>query len=454
VDWAWNTAAYYGTRDRKTIDRLKDATMDTDGTTTKPSRIPRRLVNSLRRGETIVERIKQLAAITDEPGKLTRLYLGPAHKRAIEQVKVWMRAAGMTVRVDAVGTVVGHYRGETAGAPALLLGSHIDTVRNAGHYDGTLGVLAALAAVESLHAAGKRLPFAIEVLAFGDEEGVRFAGTLTGSRTLAGRFDPKVLNEVDRDGITRRQALADFGCDVSKIAAEARDPKQVLGYIEVHIEQGPVLEIENRPVGVVTAISGASRGKVTVTGVGGHAGTVPMAQRRDAAVAAAEMMLAVERHAMTMPDLVATVGTFEIPNGVVNAVPGETKFTLDVRCPSDELRKRALVDLQKEFERIAAHRLVGVDLAWTYDAPSAVCDDRLIAALSGAVQRAGLDVRHLPSGAGHDGMAFKDKFPFAMLFVRCRAGVSHDPAEFAALDDIDVAADILSDCVEALALGR
>jgi allantoate deiminase len=415
---------------------------------TPSSRSAPRLINSVRHGEAIVERIENLAALSDEPGKLTRLYLGAAHGLAVKQVDAWMRAAGMTVRLDAVGTVVGRYEAEAPNRPTLLLGSHIDTVRNAGRYDGTLGVLAAIAVVEKLHRDGKRLSFAIEVVAFGDEEGVRYPGTLTGSRALAGRFDANVLDEVDRDGISRRDALTAFGCDVSQIAGEARNPDHILGYLEVHIEQGPVLENENVPVAVVTAISGATRGTVTVSGGGGHAGTVPMDLRRDALTAAAEMILAVERQAANSSDLVATVGMCDVSDGAVNAVPGQTAFTIDVRSPSDEVRKSALVDLQSTFQEIARRRSVETTVALTYDAPAAACDTGLMTALSASIKRAGYPLRHLPSGAGHDGMAFRDKIPFAMLFVRCRAGVSHHPAEFAALDDIDIAANVLADCVE------
>ena len=422
--------------------------MNTAGKSTKTVKSAHRLINSIRHGETIVNRIESLAVLSDEPGKLTRLYLGPAHRLAATQVAAWMHAAGMTVRLDSVATVVGRYEGEAPDMPALLLGSHIDTVRNAGRFDGTLGVLAAIAVVEKLHADGRRLPFAIEVVAFGDEEGVRYPGTLTGSRALAGRFDPQVLDEVDRDGISRREALMAFGCDVSQIAAEARDAGRILGYLEVHIEQGPVLENENLPVAVVAAISGATRGTVTVAGVGGHAGTVPMELRRDALVAAAEMVIAVERMAASAADLVATVGMFDIPDGAVNAVPGVAVFSIDVRSPSDATRKNALSMLQREFEAIARRRSVELKIDLSYDAPAAVCDPRLTAALSTAITRSGVELRHLPSGAGHDAMAFKDKFPFAMLFVRCRGGVSHDPAEFAALDDIDIAANVLVDCIQ------
>jgi allantoate deiminase len=424
--------------------------MSTAGKSTKPSRpVPSR-INSVRYGETIVDRIGCLAALSDEPGKLTRLYLGPAHRLAVRQVKAWMRAAGMTVRVDSVGTVVGRYEGTARDMPSLLLGSHIDTVRNAGRFDGILGVLAAIAVVDKLHAEGKRLPFAIEIVAFGDEEGVRYPGTLTGARALAGRFDQKVLDEVDRDGISRRDALAAFGCDVSQITTEARNPDRILGYLEMHIEQGPVLENENLPVAVVTAISGATRGTVTVIGVGGHAGTVPMGLRRDAAAAAAEMILAVERIAANSTDLVATVGVFDVPDGAVNAVPGRAIFTIDLRSPSDETRKTAMSDLRTVLEGIARRRSVELNIALNYDAPAAACDVRLMSALSAAIERSGYPLRQIPSGAGHDAMAFRDKIPFAMLFVRCRGGVSHDPAEFAATDDIDIATNVLADCIEHL----
>jgi allantoate deiminase len=422
--------------------------MSKTGKPTKLAGSPSYLLNSLQYSDTIVSRIESLAALSDEPDKLTRLYLGPAHGRAAKQVEAWMLAAGMTVRHDAVGSVVGRYEGETPNAQTLLLGSHIDTVRNAGRFDGTLGVLVAMTVVEKLQRERKRLPFAIEVVAFGDEEGVRFPGTLTGSRALAGRFDPKVLDEIDRDGISRREALKAFGCDVSEIAAEARDPTRILGYLEVHIEQGPVLENANLPVAVVTAISGATRGTITVTGVGGHAGTVPMHLRRDASAAAAEMILAVERLATDASDVVATVGVFDVPDGAVNAIPGRATFTIDVRSPLDAIRKSALADLKLAFAEIAQRRSVAVEIALNYDAPAAMCDPHFTTALSAAIERSGLEVRHLPSGAGHDGMSFKDKIPFAMLFVRCRGGVSHDPAEFTAQADIEIAASVLIDCVE------
>ena len=399
-------------------------------------------------GASIAARIDTLAKFTDEPGGLTRLYLSPAHRKAADQIMAWMRDAGMSVRLDAVGTVIGRYEANQPSAAALLLGSHIDTVRNAGRYDGNLGVLVAIAIVERLHAAGRRLPFAIEVVAFGDEEGVRFPSTLGGSRAIAGLFDPKLLDEVDQAGITRRQALLDFGCDPKAITAAARKPRDCLGYVEVHIEQGPVLEAEALPVAVVTAINGASRGAVTVTGVAGHAGTVPMALRRDALAAAAEMVLAVEATGTRGAELVATVGRMEVANGATNTVAGSVTFTLDVRSSSDMIRQAAVHGIEKAILKIAKARGVTAKVAMTYDAPAALSDPRLSKRLAIAIAAMGYKARRMPSGAGHDAMAFSGKIPFSMLFVRCRGGISHNPAEHASPDDIDVAARVLLEFVE------
>ncbi len=252
-------------------------------------------MTALVHGPELMARLDQLATFSDDPDRLTRLYLSPAHRQAMDPVMAWMQAAGMTTRIDAVGNVVGRYEADRAGAATVLIGSHIDTVIDAGKYDGNLGVLAGIAAVEALHREGLRLPVAIEVIAFGDEEGVRFPTALTGSRAVAGTLDPNLLDARDRDGVAVREALAAAGCDARAYASCARAPGDVLGYLEVHIEQGPVLEAEGLPLGVVTAINGATRARVQVKGEAGHAGTVPMALRRDALAAAAEMVLAVER---------------------------------------------------------------------------------------------------------------------------------------------------------------
>jgi allantoate deiminase len=331
-----------------------------------------------------------------------------------------MRDAGMHVRMDATGNVVGRREGSTPNAPALLIGSHIDTVRDAGRFDGCLGVLTGIAVVAELAARQAVHPFAIEVIAFGDEEGVRFASALGGSRALAGTFDPAILDECDEEGISRRQALVAFGCNPDAIASEARSSATALGYVEVHIEQGPVLEVEDLPVGVVTAISGATRGVVEVTGQSGHAGTVPMHGRRDALAAAAEMVLAVEARARGEKDLVATVGRLTLSNAAGNTIPGKVQFSLDVRAPLDAQRVTAVADIEAAIVRIAAHRNVDAQVTLSYDAPATPCDAGLIRLLAGSVESIGLPVRELPSGAGHDAMAYRGRLPLSSQVLSLR----------------------------------
>jgi len=402
-------------------------------------------------GQRIASRLDRLASLSDEPGRITRLYLSPAHRKAADLVAGWMADCGMSPRLDAVGNVVGRYQAAANDAPVLVIGSHIDTVIDAGRFDGNLGVVTAIEVVERLHRAGKRLPFIIEIVAFGDEEGSRFPSTLGGSRLLAGSFDARILDEKDADGITRRDALAAFGCPPARIENDAQRRERVLGYVEVHIEQGPVLEARNLAVGVVTAINGATRGTIEVRGVGGHAGTIPMHLRQDAVCAAAEMALAIERRAASEADLVATVGRIDIPGGVVNSVPGAANFTIDLRSPSDERRERAVADIQAEFEAIAARRRVEVSVKLGYEAPATPCDERLSGLFAQAVADHGIEVLRLPSGAGHDAMSFRGKWPIAMLFVRCRGGVSHSPAEHASVEDIDVGARVLARFLDRLA---
>jgi allantoate deiminase len=395
-------------------------------------------------GEVIAGRLAELAAASDEAGGLTRLYLSPAHRRAVAMVSAWMREAGMTVRLDAAANVVGRYEARGGAERTLLLGSHIDTVRNAGRFDGNLGVVTAIEVVRAANESAKRFPFAIEVIAFGDEEGVRFASTLGGSRALAGTFEAKTLDEVDASGVSRRQALLAFGCDPSRLGDEARSPDKIVGYVEVHIEQGPVLEGEGLAVGVVTAIDGVTRATIEVDGVAGHAGAVPMSLRNDALAAAAEMLLAIEGRARSRPNLVATVGKIEVPGAAANTIPGHVRFSLDLRSPSDQERLNALRDIRDADAAIAQRRGVTARFSVGHEAPAATCDRRLSDRLAAAVETCGVAVRRLPSGAGHDAMAFDCIIPFAMLFVRCRGGVSHSPAEFASPDDIDVATRVLA----------
>lgn len=394
-------------------------------------------------GARVMQRLDELAQFSSEPGALTRLYLTPEHKAAAAQVATWMNDAGMTATLDAAGSVVGRYGG--AEMPTLLLGSHIDTVRDAGRYDGNLGVVAAIEAVAALHAAGEHLPFAVEVIAFGDEEGVRFPVTLTGARAVAGILDLAALDAEDADGISVREALRRFDCDPSAVPRIARQREDVLGYVELHIEQGPVLEAEGLPVGVVSAINGASRFTAEVEGVAGHAGTVPMRLRHDAVAAMAEMVLAVERTAQETPDLVATVGWVAASPGAVNVIPAHARFTIDLRSPDDGVRKQAAERLERELHAVAARRGVGLALRTGYDAPALTCAPALVEALERSVARLGVRPRRLSSGAGHDGLAIGRLCPVGMLFVRCEGGISHSPQEAVAEADADVAVRVLLD---------
>jgi allantoate deiminase len=389
-----------------------------------------------------MRRLDELARYSDAPGHLTRLYLTPAHKAAAAQVQAWMEDAGLGTRIDAVGNVVGRYEGMESNAPALLIGSHIDTVRNAGKYDGALGVIAAIEAIAELRAKQERMPFPIEVIAFGDEEGLRFPVTLTGSKAVSGTLNAAALDARDAEGVSIREALAVFGCPAD-VQSVARKSKNIRAYLEVHIEQGPVLEAKNLPLGVVTAISGASRLKVSVSGTAGHAGTVPMNLRRDAAAAAAEMILAVERRALETEDLVATVGCFQAKPGAVNVIAAEAEFFVDLRSPSDAIRSKSFSALQNEFAEIARRRRVGLATEVTYDQRAASCDPQLIASCDNALRAVGLRPFHLPSGAGHDGLAMISLCPIAMLFVRCRGGISHSPAESVTESDIGLAVSAL-----------
>ena len=396
----------------------------------------------------VVARLKKLNEASDAEGALTRLTLSPAHARAAGMVKRWMEAAGLAVRLDAVGNVVGRREAAMPDARTLIIGSHIDTVRNAGSFDGNLGVILGIEACA--HVMDKPLPYAIEVVAFGDEEGVRFPTSLTGSRALAGTFDPASLSSVDEKGVSRRDALLAFGCDPSRAQDEARDPARTLGYIELHIEQGPVLEINKLALGLVTAINGGSRGEITIEGAAGHAGTLPMNMRKDALAAAAEIVLAIEQIGKSGAELVATVGRIEVPNGAVNVVPGRTRLSVDVRSPRDEERMRALADIRAAITRIATARGVKADLNITYDMPAAPCDKTLSTAFARSFERCDHPLFRLASGAGHDAMSFRERIPQAMVFVRCRGGVSHGPDEYAAPADIAAALAVLEDFLETI----
>ncbi len=400
-------------------------------------------------GRWIDQKLVALSAYSDVLGEMNRLTLSPAHRNATIEMTRWFQDAGLETSLDATGSLIGRYKANRPGARVLLIGSHIDTVRNAGIYDGNLGVITGLAVIDHLHRSGRRLPFAIELVAFGDEEGVRFPTTMTGSRALAGRFDPRFLDDVDDQGVSRRQALKDFGALPSNVAP--CDPAKTIGYVEVHIEQGPVLEAKNLALGIVSAINGATRGEVRIKGVAGHAGTLPMKMRRDALAAAAEMIVAIEARATQESELVATVGQIGVPGAAVNVVPGGCVFSLDLRAPRDAGRARALDDIRNAIKAIAARRSVEAVVNITYDAPATPCDPALCDALANAMQKRGFANFRLSSGAGHDAMAFRGVIPVAMLFVRCRGGVSHNPAEYAKPEDMGHAARVLLEFLNELA---
>lgn len=397
-------------------------------------------------GRRVVALADALAAHTDEPGRLTRLYLSPAHRAAAEATRDLMLAAGMEAGIDAAGNVVGRWQGAApAGAPALILGSHLDSVVDAGRYDGPLGVLAGLVAVEELARRGARLPFALEVVGFGDEENVRFPTSLSCSNALAGRYRPDWLDGRDAAGTPLRDALAAFGGDPDGIAGLARRREDVAGYLEVHIEQGPLLEAAGEPVGIVQAITGITRARATVTGFAGHAGTVPMGLRRDALAAAAAMISAIERVGRREAGrgVVATVGVAQVSPGAVNVVPGRVDFTLDLRAPDDALRPRLVAEVVAACGEIAAERDVAFAHEVFMDSPAVAMDAGLADALERAARGFGHAPPRLPSGATHDAGAMAHLCPAAMLFVRCAGGISHNPAESVEAADVDVAVRVL-----------
>jgi allantoate deiminase len=400
-------------------------------------------------GSTIVTRINQLAAISATPEHLERIFLSPEHRAAADQLLGWMREAGMSAHLDAIGNVCGRYEGDRPGLPCLMLGSHYDTVRDAGRWDGPLGLITAISCVDDLHRRKRRLPFAVEVTGFADEEGVRFASTLLGSRAVAGTFDESAFGAKDQTGVSMHDALIQFGLDPRQIGAAARAGRELHGYVELHIEQGPVLEQENLPVGVVTAISGATRLAVGLTGMAGHAGTVPMALRRDALAGAAECIGAIEEYCLTdRSGLVGTVGYIHAVPGATNVISGQASFTIDMRAPTDMHRKRAVSDVVRRIEAIAKQRRLALQIDVTHENRTVPCAPWLRDQISAAIEGEGHRVFELPSGAGHDGMAMIDIADVGMIFVRCRGGISHHADEHVDLADADAGARVLLRMIE------
>jgi allantoate deiminase len=405
-----------------------------------------------------MQRIQALGKISDDPDCLTRTFCSPAMRRANDVVGSWMREAGMRVRTDAIGNLIGHFPPASPKSKILLLGSHLDTVRNAGKFDGPLGVLVAIACIQHLHDSKFELPFAIEVVGFADEEGVRYQSTYLGSKTLAGKFNPKDLKRLDRDGISMAEAIRGSGGNPNGLAKAKMDPTCLLGYVEVHIEQGPVLELKNLSVGVVSAIAGQTRMRLTFTGRAGHAGTTPMNLRRDALCAAAEFITTVEAFARRRrgqqadSGIVATVGEITALPGASNVIPGEVRLSLDVRHAKDSVRERAIMNLKQRAAQIAHKRQIKLSAEIVHQSRAVACDRYLSKLLTKAVLRHQEQVPLLPSGAGHDAAAMAAITPVAMLFVRCNGGISHHPDESVKVEDVRMAISVLGDFIERLAI--
>jgi allantoate deiminase len=398
----------------------------------------------------VMARCETLGDLSQDPQCLDRRYLTDEHKLANQLASGWMIEAGMTTWQDAVGNIWGRYASSVPNAPRLIIGSHLDTVPNGGKYDGMLGVVAAISLVAMFDGTQSRFPFHIDIVGFCDEEGTRFGTTLLGSRALTGQWQDSWRYLKDVDGISLEQAMANFGLNFDAIASAAISRTDILGYLELHIEQGPVLEQENLPVGVVSAIAGAKRFNLSVEGMAGHAGTVPMSMRVDALSAAAEMILSVEHISQHRPGVVATVGKIvNGPNGV-NVISGRTTFSLDIRSEDDNLRDVVLAEILQSFEHIAHKRKVGLAVEQTHSAPAVHCDNNLKQALVDGVQASGISPRVLASGAGHDAMAMAEICPVAMLFTRCKGGISHHPLESITLDDVAASLSVLHKTISGL----
>jgi len=387
------------------------------------------------------------APYSDMEGGLFRGYLTPAYAASQEALAGWMESAGMTVRRDAAANLIGRYEGSLAKAPALVIGSHLDSVRDAGVYDGPLGVMLGIEAVAVLHEQGRRMPFPIEVYAFGDEEGSRFPAAMLTSRAVAGTLDAAALDVADAEGITLAQALP---CVADYLDAR-RDPAATLAYLEAHIEQGPVLEAEGLAVGTVTGIAAQLRYAVTVKGMAGHAGTTTMRLRRDPLAGAAAMILAVEQLACgDNSDVVATVGTIEALPGAANVIPGEVRFTIDVRSGSETRRNAVAEAILARLREIAEARALELDTALIHDLAASPCAPALMDLMDEALVAAGQPVRRLVSGAGHDAMVMASLCPTAMLFIRCTGGVSHNPAEHVEPADVEIALQVMLGFIDRL----
>ncbi len=397
-------------------------------------------------GSRILALAERLARHSDTTEGLSCTFLTPAHRAVAEKLKRWMSEAGLAVELDDVGNVVGRLPSSEPGAKTVMVGSHYDTVVNAGKYDGRLGILTGLTVIEQLKRLDFRLPFNLELIAFSEEEGVRFSIPYIGSRAVTGRFDPSLLERSDAAGLTFADVVRAAGFNPGAIATLERSPDRLQAYLEVHIEQGPVLLNCDVPLGVVTAISGGVRQTVTIAGSRNHAGSTPMDMRHDALAAAAEIILLVEQRCRGVPGLVGTVGRVEIPDSAVNVVCGACTLSLDIRAAADPTRDKAVADIHQEIGCIAARRGVTVEITELMRMAAVLCSSQLRARFADAIARANLPVVELPSGAGHDAVMFDGLVDVGMLFVRCgNGGISHSPLETVTADDADIAARVLFD---------
>jgi N-carbamoyl-L-amino-acid hydrolase len=397
-------------------------------------------------GAKILDLAHRLAQWSELPDGLLCSYFSPAHKAVATQLRDRMRSAGLDAKIDAVGNVVGRYASAAATAKTLIVGSHYDTVANAGQFDGRLGILTALVVAEHLHRTGQCLPFHLDVVGFAEEEGVRFSAPYIGSAAIAGCFDESALARRDADGVSLVAILREEGVDLAAIRALARRPETLRGYLEVHIEQGPVLLQRDLPLGIVTSIAASARFQVTIHGVAGHAGTVPMVLRHDAATAAAEIVLTVEQRCADGSTLVGTVGQLAVPHGLINVIPGSCELSIDIRAGDDVTRDAAIADVLVAIRLIAERRGVTADIIEIGRHAAVPCAPQMQAALAKAIAGAGVEPFYLASGAGHDAAMFAGVTDIGMLFVRCgNGGISHSPLETVTADDADLAARVLLD---------
>ncbi|WEM44542.1 allantoate amidohydrolase (plasmid) [Photobacterium sp. DA100] len=409
--------------------------------------------------ETVLAQAEHLAMLSESATELTRCYLTEQHQQAIQALHQWMQDAGMQTWTDAVGNAWGRLPAsesqvrDTSLIPRVIIGSHIDTVRNAGKYDGMLGVLAGIAVAEKLNS--RALPFHLDVVAFGDEEGTRFGQTLIGSSAVAGEWNPNWLELVDDNGVSLSEAMVEFGLAPREAAIASCAKEPVTAYLELHIEQGPVLEAEDLPVGAVTGIAGAKRYQFEVTGMAGHAGTVPMTKRQDALAGTAEMVLAIETVANNVKDVVATVGQVCAAPGAVNVIAGKAAFSLDIRSLDEAELAKAERAIFQQIDAIAARRGLVASYQEIHRAASVECAPELTGIIAAACEMVTRkSPLSLPSGAGHDAMAMARCCPVGMVFVRCDKGISHHPAEAVQLDDVAVGLEVLCESVLSLALDK